>query len=216
MNLNDLFAALRGGQWVFAGALFVGGFVALSKQGWLGSYIAKKLPPSALPYFSVTLGVVGLSATEIVSGKPLWPAIVDGIQAGILAVFGHETVVEGMRGGKELVPEKKSAFLDPPAPCPERPIMTKLTHSVPVLAASVALAVIAACAAVPAITKTVVCTRSPASRARSPTAIATFEGIALACGRITVEDVVLIAWASLAASKSPVLTAANLPILEPA
>lgn len=79
--------------------------------------------------------------------------------------------------------------------------MTKLTHSVPVLAASVAFAVIAACAAVPAITKTVVdeitCVEGEVTKGDD-----TFEGIALACGPITVEDVVLIV-GSLAASKSP-------------
>jgi hypothetical protein len=121
MNLNAILAAVAGKQWVLVGALFVGGVVALSKQGWLGSYIAKKLPPAALPYFAVALGAVGLSATEIVAGMPIGPAIIDGIQAGILAVFGHETVVEGARGGKEIIPEKKSAFLDPPAPATKDP-----------------------------------------------------------------------------------------------
>lgn len=106
MDLNALFVALRGNQWVLAGALVVGGVVALLKQGWAGPWIAKKLPPAALPYLAVALGAVGLSATEVIAGKPVGAALVDGIQAGILAVFGHEVLVEGMRSGKELVPEK--------------------------------------------------------------------------------------------------------------
>jgi hypothetical protein len=79
--------------------------------------------------------------------------------------------------------------------------MTKLTHSAPVLAASIAFAVIAACAAVPAITKTIVdeitCVEGEISNGDD-----TFEGIALACGAVTVEDVGLIV-GSLAASKHP-------------
>jgi hypothetical protein len=106
MDLNALISALHGNQWILAGALVVGGVVALAKQGWLSAWLAKKLPPPALPYFAVALGAVGLSATEVATGKPVGPAIIDGIQAGILAVFGHDAVIESVRGGKEIVPEK--------------------------------------------------------------------------------------------------------------
>lgn len=115
MNLTALLAALHGNQWVLAGAIVVGGVVALLKQGWAGAWVAKKLPPAALPYFAVGLGAVGLSTTEVIAGKPLWPAVIDGVQAGILAVFGHETVIEGMRSGKEIVPVKARSFPDEPS-----------------------------------------------------------------------------------------------------
>lgn len=116
MNLIALLAALHGKQWILVGAILVGGLIALLKQGWASAWLAKKLPPAALPYVAVVLGAVGLGAAEVIAGKPLAQALIDGISAGVLSVFGHETIVEGIRSGKEIVPEKKTAFLDPPTP----------------------------------------------------------------------------------------------------
>jgi hypothetical protein len=117
MNLNDLIAALHDKQWVLSGALVVTMLVALTKQGWAGAWIAKKLPPVTLPYLAVVLGAVGLSAAEVIAGKPLAQAIVDGIESGVGAVFLHQTVVEGGRSGKEIFPEKLPKL--PPAPPPQ-------------------------------------------------------------------------------------------------
>jgi hypothetical protein len=112
MNTSNLvttfISALHGNHWILAGAVIVWVLVAALKQGWAGPWIAKRLPPSALPYVAVALGVIGLSAAEVISGKPLSQAVIDGVQSGILAVFGHETVIEGIRSGKEIVPEKPS------------------------------------------------------------------------------------------------------------
>ena len=114
LNLNAIIAALAGKQWVLAGAFVVGGVVALMKQGYLSTWLAKKLSSVALPYLAVVLGALGMSAAEVAAGKPLGQAIIDGIQSGVLAVFGHETLVEGMRGGREIVPEKSQPLPFPP------------------------------------------------------------------------------------------------------
>ena len=116
MNLNQLIADIAARKWILVAAILVGAVVALMRQGYASAWIAKKLPPAALPYLAVGLGMIGMSAAEVAAGKPLGQAVIDGVQSGILAVFGHETLVEGMRGGKEIIPEKKSAFLDPPPP----------------------------------------------------------------------------------------------------
>ena len=100
-------------------SLVVGAIVATAKQGWLGSWIAKKLPPAALPYLALVLGTLGVASAEIIAGKPVLQALIDGFVAGMGSIVGHDTLVEGMRGGKEIIPEKKSAFLDPPAPTKE-------------------------------------------------------------------------------------------------
>jgi hypothetical protein len=106
MNLTALLAALQGKQWILVGAILVGGLIALLKQGWAGAWFAKVLPPAAIPYVAVVLGAVGLSAAEVIAGKPFAQALIDGIQAGITSVFGHELLVEGIRSGKEIVPVK--------------------------------------------------------------------------------------------------------------
>jgi hypothetical protein len=118
--LTSIQAAVAGKQWILLAAILVGAVVAAAKQGWLSAWLAKKLPPSALPYLAIGLGVLGTAATAVVSGKPLAQALVDGFSAGMAAIVGHETLVEGIRGGKELLPEKKSSFADhpPKAPAP--------------------------------------------------------------------------------------------------
>lgn len=106
MNLAAVLAALQGKQWVLLAALLVGAVVALAKQGWLSVWLAAKLPKAALPWLAVTLGVLGLSSAEIAAGTP-WPkAVMDGLSSGLAAVFAHQTIVEGVRKGVEIVPPK--------------------------------------------------------------------------------------------------------------
>lgn len=105
-DLQPFLDALTAKNYVLFGALAVGLLVALMKQGWLSRALAEKLPAKALPVLSVALGALGVSAAEIAAGKPAKLALVHGVLSGVLAVFGHELVVEGARGGAEFVPER--------------------------------------------------------------------------------------------------------------
>lgn len=102
-----ILAAASQHAWGAVGALVVGLFVALCKQGWLGKWVDRKLPPKALPYFALALGVLGVTSAQYLAGVPLETAIVNGLLAALGSVFAHQTVVEGMRSGKEIVPPKK-------------------------------------------------------------------------------------------------------------
>ena len=104
MDLSALLSAIASKQWVVAGALIVGALVAAAKQGWLSTWLAHHLPPAVLPYLAVSLGALGLASAEVLAGKPLAQALLDGVSSGILAVFGHEVCIESLRGGKELKP----------------------------------------------------------------------------------------------------------------
>ncbi len=110
MDLNAILVALAGHKWVLAVALVVGGFVALAKQGWLSAWLQAHLPKAALPYLAPVLGVLGVVSAELVAGKPWAQALTDGLSTGLSggigAVFLHEAIVEGARGGKELVGAK--------------------------------------------------------------------------------------------------------------
>ena len=112
MDFQPIYAALIAHQWLIAGALIAGALVALMKQGWASQWLAAKLPAAALPYVALALGVLSVGSADILAGKTWQQALFDGLSAGVLAVFGHETIVEGIRGGKEIVPEKKAS---PPA-----------------------------------------------------------------------------------------------------
>jgi hypothetical protein len=103
-TVSALLAALEGKQWVAAGALAIGLLVALAKQGWLSTKIASWLPPKYIPYEAMALGVLGVSSAEILAGKPIVAALIDGVMAGMGATAAHEIVIQSARSGKEFIP----------------------------------------------------------------------------------------------------------------
>jgi hypothetical protein len=113
MNFQPIYTALVAHQWLIAGALVVPFLVALMKQGWVTRWLAAKLPATALPYVALALGVLTVGSTDVLAGKAWQQAVFDGLAAGVLAVFAHQTVVEGARDGKEIIPAKKPAVPPP-------------------------------------------------------------------------------------------------------
>jgi hypothetical protein len=109
MNFQPIYAALLAHQWLIAGALVVPFIVAAMKQGWVTRWLAVHLPPAALPWLAVGLGALTVGSADVLAGKAWQQAVFDGLAAGVLAVFAHQTVVEGARSGKEIIPEKKPA-----------------------------------------------------------------------------------------------------------
>jgi len=60
------------------------------------------IPPNVRIWVAYGLGVVGSIAFKVFSGTPLSTALVWGISAAFAAIIGHETIIESLRGGKEL------------------------------------------------------------------------------------------------------------------
>ena len=112
MDPTVLLQALATHQYVIAIALVTGALVAAAKQGWLSAKVASVMPAWALPYYAVVLGVVGSVATQVQQGVTFKQAVFNGVLAGMAAVFGHETIIESARGGREVIPARASA--DPP------------------------------------------------------------------------------------------------------
>lgn len=106
MDISPIINALLAHNWVIVGALFVGLVVALTKQGWFGTWIQDKIPARYLPIYAMGVGVLSLMGSEVLAGKTWQQALMDGFSAAFLAVVGHQTVIEGVRDGKELVPYK--------------------------------------------------------------------------------------------------------------
>lgn len=109
MDFNAFLAAAVAHKWVLLGALFIGAFVATAKQGWLGNAMQKQLPPRWIPFLAPIYAAMTVGSTEIIAGKTWqvslsesWGALV----AGVLAIVGHQLVIEGIRNGKELIPNK--------------------------------------------------------------------------------------------------------------
>jgi hypothetical protein len=110
MDLTPIVAALQGKQWLLLSALLLLTFCGLAKQGQLGVWLQRALPARFLPFLAPLLGIAGTWAAEVVAGKPWSAALVDalinGVQAGMGATLLHEVIVEGARGGREIVPAK--------------------------------------------------------------------------------------------------------------
>lgn len=124
------FKNFQSGAYALGVALVMGLLVALAKQGWLSSWLADKLPKASLPYVAVGLSVLGTWATEMQAGASLGQAAIDALKIAALAVFGHQTVIEGLRKGAELVPRAPwskggGGPAAPPAPPPAPPAPPK-------------------------------------------------------------------------------------------
>lgn len=103
-NIAAIFQALQAHTYSLGLALLVALLVSLAKQGWLSSKLANALPSKALPYVAVGLSGLGTWAAEVEAGTSWSVAIVDALKIAGAAVFLHQTVVEGMRGGREVIP----------------------------------------------------------------------------------------------------------------
>lgn len=113
---QTIVAALFAHQWLLLGALTTPLIVAALKQRSL--WIAAHVPAWAIPWCAVGVGVLSVGSADVVAGKSWRQALFDGLASGVLAVFAHQTVVEGARKGKELIPAKAppEAAKEEPAP----------------------------------------------------------------------------------------------------
>lgn len=103
-QLLDAWKAFGAHSYILAAAILVGLLVSASKMGWLSAFIATRIPASARPWVAVALGIAGTVSTEVQAGRSWKLAVLDGVYAAAIAVLGHQTVVEGMRGGREILP----------------------------------------------------------------------------------------------------------------
>lgn len=92
-------------QWVTAHkwapliALIVGLLVRLVKAD---TKLPSELPAVFRPYFALFLSFAAADALAVMGGTP-WVTVTETALAGfVLAVLGHQTIVEGMRGGVEI------------------------------------------------------------------------------------------------------------------
>jgi hypothetical protein len=111
-----LVTAWNGRAWPLFIALVLGAGISILKQRW--TWFAAKIPSSALPAVAMLLAVLSVSVAQIAAGVPWVQAILMGLMAGALPTWTHQTVVEGMRQGKEPVPASKkvAAQTIPPPP----------------------------------------------------------------------------------------------------
>jgi hypothetical protein len=119
MNPLQIITALTNHQWLLSSGLVLTAVVALAKQGWLSDWVAKKLQPTTIPYYTLLLSVVSVGSADLVAGKTWQQALSDAVGAAFTAIATHQFVVESTRRGREIVPPTKTtaqrrASLPPP------------------------------------------------------------------------------------------------------
>lgn len=127
--IDSFVAALRSHAYALAAAIGIGFVVSLTKTGWLSTWLAERIPATARPWVAVVLGAVSFTCGAIIAGTDWRTAVMQGIEAGVLAVFGHQVVVQGLRKGAELLPQTAKltaahgppVTVEPPPPIAARP-----------------------------------------------------------------------------------------------
>jgi hypothetical protein len=80
-------------------ALAVGTIVRLVKDKNVFPFA---VAPRWRPCVALGLGAVGGAVESFVTGVPLPGALLRGLGSGCLAIAAHDTLIEGLRGGREL------------------------------------------------------------------------------------------------------------------
>ena len=113
--LPALVAAVQTHAWTMVAALVVGALIAFCKQGWASKWLDAKLTPAVIPWVSYALTFLSAAAADVIAGQP-WPAALQAaFLAGFVPMVGHQFVIESLRGGKEIVPQKPPSRPSPPS-----------------------------------------------------------------------------------------------------
>lgn len=118
MPITDIVPLIQSHAWVPLAALVIGFLVRALKSD------AFVLPPSWVvaarwrPVLVVALGLLSGVLEAVVGGAAWRDAIVGGLLSALLAMLGHTTIVDLLRGGRDIgaAPEKGPLYAPPPAP----------------------------------------------------------------------------------------------------
>lgn len=86
--------------WPVLGALVIGFIVRLLKSANVPAPF-DRIPPKARPVVAVALGGLQGALQAALTSTPWQTTLVNGLVAGLLAVFGHDVLIEWLRAGKE-------------------------------------------------------------------------------------------------------------------
>lgn len=99
---NALVALIMGHKWIALTAVVIGLIVRLLKSD---TKIPIDIPPRLRAPLALTLGAASGAIDKLVqAGDTTWTAaITSGVVAAVVAMIGHVTLIDSLRGGKEIV-----------------------------------------------------------------------------------------------------------------
>ena len=107
-----MLVAVQGHWWPLLAALVVGALVALAKQGWLSAWLALRLTPTERIWFALLVSALTTGSGDLSAGKSATTALGDVLLTFAVSVLGHQTVIESLRGGREIVPPRSGSDED--------------------------------------------------------------------------------------------------------
>ena len=97
--MSDIYTLVEQHKWIPLAAVIVGLVIRLLKSD---TKIPITIPTRARVWLVLALGVVAGTLEKVGTGGQWTPAIVDGLIAALLAMLGHETIVNSVRGGRDV------------------------------------------------------------------------------------------------------------------
>lgn len=139
--LTQAYAFLLVHAWWALAALVIGGLVRLAKSD---VPLPVTIPPKYRAFAALGLGVASGILQAIATGTPWATALLQGLSAAATAIVGHETLVEGIRKGREFFSPTPKAPAPPSSPFRVAPPADSPTPTLPSLMRSILIAVFVA------------------------------------------------------------------------
>lgn len=119
MTLDALIQLLVLHKWLAASAAVIGLCVRLLKS----DSPVMPVPAAYRAWLALGLGAVSGVLDQIVNGTPVLQAVLGGLGSAMIAITGHETLIEGLRKGKEFGVKKDSGPSAPTGPTGTAPAL---------------------------------------------------------------------------------------------
>jgi hypothetical protein len=112
MDQQQLLDLILANKWWAVAALVVGFAVRMVKSD---GPLPITIPPRWRPWLAMILGALAATFEKVNAGISWKQALAGGLLAALLAIGGHQLVIESVRNGQELGGEPKKPDPKPPA-----------------------------------------------------------------------------------------------------
>ena len=99
MTTEALLTLVLAHKWIAVSAVVIGAIVRLSKEDTI---VPIDVPAKWRPLLAIALGQISAVLEHLAAGAPWGAAIVDGILASVVAILGHEWIVERLLGDRAM------------------------------------------------------------------------------------------------------------------
>jgi hypothetical protein len=125
MTVEALLALILAHKWIAASSILIGAIVRLVKSDTI---LPVDVPAKWRPLLAIVLGQVAAVLEHLAAGASWGTAVANGVIASVIAILGHEWIVERLLGDRAMpipgltrkspAPASRWDAVDPDAPTP--------------------------------------------------------------------------------------------------